>query len=104
MNIRAMVCVLAATTWGMSALAAEPAMRLTVPRAAHAPTLDGKLAPGEWDDAAAVTGVINQLDNVAHPRQATFWLKFDDKNVYIAQRSTLLPGEKKAQPVTLPWI
>jgi hypothetical protein len=62
-----------------SAFAADPAMRLTIPHAAHAPTLDGKIAPGEWDDAAAVTGIINQLDVVAHPRQATFWLEYFDR-------------------------
>src|SRR4051812_31978077 len=81
---------------------AGPSMRMTIPRASQSPTLDGKLAPGEWDDAAAVTGVINQFDGVAHPRQATFWLKFDDKNVYVAQRSTLLPGEKAALSVMPP--
>ena len=77
-----------------ASFAAETGMRLTIPRTAHPPTLDGKLAPGEWDDATAVTGIINQFDGVAHPRQATFWLKYDDKFMYVAQRSTLLPGEK----------
>ena len=77
-------------------------MRVTIPRTSHPPTLDGKLTAGEWDDAAVVTGIINQLDGVAHPRQATFWLKYDDQNLYVAQRSTLLPGEHHAPPVTLP--
>src|SRR5690349_2692774 len=94
-----LACLSLSTAIPFNGFAAEPTMRLSLPHTAHAPTLDGKLAPGEWDDAAAVVGVINQLDNVAHPRQATFWLKFDDKNFYVAQRSTLLPGEKKAPPV-----
>jgi len=82
------------TAFAHTTFAAEAGMRLTIPHATHPPTLDGKLAPGEWDDAAAVTGIINQFDGVAHPRQATFWLKYDDGNMYVAQRSTLLAGEK----------
>src|SRR5437868_11394718 len=100
--IRSLTAFCVAGFW-LTTLAAEPGLKLTMPRTTHPPTLDGKIAPGEWDDAAAVTGVINQFDGLAHPRQATFWLKYDDKNVYIAQRSTLLPGEKKAPPITLPF-
>ena len=89
--------VLVALLSGVAAgvAAAAPPMRLTVPKALKAPTIDGKLSAGEWDDAAAVTGVINQFDGLAHPRQAVFWVKYDEKNLYVAQRSTLLPGEKK---------
>ena len=97
---RLLLCLLLLTH---AAFASDTGMRLTIPRTTHPPTLDGKLDPGEWDDATAVTGLINQFDGVAHPRQATFWLKYGDKYVYVAQRSTLLPGEKKAPPVTLPW-
>ncbi|MCC6580247.1 MAG: hypothetical protein IT440_07370 [Phycisphaeraceae bacterium] len=91
------LCLLAQT------MAADTQMRITVPRTTHPPVLDGKLSAGEWDDAAAVTGIINQFDGVAHPRQATFWLKYDDTTLYVAQRSSLLPSEKNAPPVTLPW-
>ena len=77
-------------------------MLVTIPHATKPPALDGKIDAGEWDDAAAVTGIINQLDKVAHPRQATFWLKYDDKNLYIAQRSTLLPAKRSAA-VMLPF-
>lgn len=71
---------------------AEP-MRMVVPRAAKPPVIDGKIQQGEWDDAVAVSGVINQFDGLAHPRQATFWMTYDGTHVYLAQRSTLLPGE-----------
>jgi len=74
--------------------AAEP-MRMTVPKETKPPTLDGKLAPGEWDNAAATTGVISQFDGIAHPRQATFWISFDDQHVHVAQRSTVMPEELK---------
>ena len=98
MNVRQISCFLLATTWSVSVLAAEPSMRLTIPRTAKPPTLDGKIAPDEWNDAAAVTGIINQFDGLAHPRQATFWIEYDDKNVYVAQRSSLLPGEHQTAP------
>src|SRR5688572_15650583 len=90
-----------AILWSISTFAAEPSMRLTIPRAAHPPTLDGKIAPGEWDHATAVTGLINQFDGLAHPRQATFWIAYDDANVYVGQRSTLRAGERKT-PTTMP--
>ena len=38
-----------------------------------------------------MSGGISQLDGIAHPRQATFWICFDDQNVYVAQRSTVMP-------------
>jgi hypothetical protein len=51
------------------AVTANAEVTLTIPKALKAPELDGVLSDGEWDDAAAVTGVINQFDGVAHPRQ-----------------------------------
>ena len=84
-----MLALLAAVS--MSAFA-EP-MRITVPRGEKPPVVDGIIAPGEWDDAAAVTGLLSQFGQAAHPRQAVFWIKYDDKNIYIAQRSTCFPEE-----------
>jgi hypothetical protein len=72
--------------------AAEPAPR-TIPRLAAPPTLDGALAPGEWDGAARVTGMIDQFSGQAAPRRVTFWLGYDDKDVDVAQRSTVQPRE-----------
>ena len=68
------------------ASAAEP--KIVIPRMAEAPTIDGKLAPGEWKGAAEVAGMIDQFERTAHARQATFWIGYDDQNVYVAQRST----------------
>ncbi len=69
------------------------APQLTVPRTDTAPTIDGAIDAREWGDAAAVSGMLSQLDSVADPRPATFWIKIDDENVYIAQRSTVRPRE-----------
>jgi len=82
------------TTGGGEATASP--LHLTVPRTAQPPTLDGVLAPGEWDDAAATTGLLSQFGQVAHPRQATFWLKYDAANLYVACRSTVFPEEQNS--------
>ncbi len=76
------------------ALPSEPT-RLTIPKTTTKPTLDGKLADAEWDDAAATTGLISQFGQVAHPRQATFWLKYAAAHLYVACRSTVFPEEVK---------
>ena len=68
---------------------------LVVPRVRQAPTLDGTLAEGEWDGAAATCGIISQFGKVAHPRQAVFWVGYDAANVYLACRSTVLPAEER---------
>jgi len=44
--------------------AAEPSPR-TIPRLAAPPTQDGALAPGEWDGAARVTGLIDHALGLA---------------------------------------
>lgn len=69
------------------------AAKFTVPLVGKAPTVDGRLADGEWEDAAALTGLISQFDGVADSRQATFWIKVDGRNVYVAQRLTVQPRE-----------
>ncbi|MCY3018164.1 MAG: hypothetical protein NTW87_03910, partial [Planctomycetota bacterium] len=71
----------------------EKAPALAVPRMSTPPTIDGTFALGEWTGAAEVTGMIDQLDKVRHARQATFWIGYDDKHVYVAQRSTVQPRE-----------
>jgi len=77
--------------------AAEPRQSIVVPRTDRAPTLDGKLAKGEWDDAAATTGLISQFGGVAHPRRAVFWLAYDATNLFLACRSSVFPEEQDPQ-------
>jgi len=81
-----------AVTAGGAVWAAPPVV--VAPRLAPAPTIDGALAEGEWDCAAALSGVISQFGSVAHPRQAVFRVGYDATNFYVACRSTLLPGEE----------
>jgi hypothetical protein len=67
--------------------------KLTIPKTAQSPTIDGKLSDGEWDNAATFNGLVSQFDGTVDPRPAMFWLTVDDKNVYIAQRSSVQPRE-----------
>lgn len=84
--------ILSIALLGAAALAVLP--QLVVPRTMQPPTLDGVFSPGEWEDAAASTGLINQFARVAHPRQAIFWVKYDQTYIYIACKSTCFPEEQ----------
>ncbi len=79
---------------GTRAAAAERA-RLTVPRLERPPVLDGQMAPGEWDRAAAVTGFIGaggpDGGRLSSP-DATIFLAHDGEFIYLAVRTELLPG------------
>ena len=68
---------------------------LVAPRLTQAPIVDGELSKGEWDDAAASTGLLSQFGKVAHPRQAIFWIKYDATNIYLACRSSVFPSEER---------
>ena len=64
------------------ALAAQTT--LEIPQAGVAPTLDGELSEGEWDDAATVTG-LRRTDNLGFAREQTrFYLKWDADFIYLA--------------------
>ncbi|MCZ7644648.1 MAG: DUF6067 family protein [Planctomycetota bacterium] len=59
---------------------------LAVPRLSKAPTLDGKLEPGEWDGAAGFGGF--QPHNSSHHPEANrltrAWFGYDDARFYLA--------------------
>lgn len=83
------------TSADVSARVKFPTVR--VPMIKKPPVIDGKLEPGEWDGTAAYTGLWqdyghNQFLNLAyHEKQATFWIAYDDENLYVAQRSPVFP-------------
>jgi len=58
---------------------------VTLPRLARPATIDGKMAPGEWDGAAALTG-LHILGGGLSPRQTQLFAAFDEAHVYIAFR------------------
>ena len=57
----------------------------TLPKLQRPPTIDGKLAKGEWDGAAAFTG-LHILGGGLSPRQTHLFAAFDEAHVYIAFR------------------
>ena len=59
---------------------------VTLAPCASAPTIDGRLAPGEWDLAGGTTGLVEigggQLSSVA----TRFYLTYDQEKLYVACR------------------
>ena len=47
-------------------VASAAELKIVIPRMAETPTIDGKLAPGEWKGAAEVAGMIDQFDRAVH--------------------------------------
>ena len=82
---------------GLASLMADEPARLTIPKATTTPTLDGRLADGEWGDAAVWTGLVSQLDGTADRRPVTFWITADATHIYVAQRSAVSPREWSPQ-------
>ncbi len=78
----------------LAASAAEPApadrndMRptLTIPHIGKPPVLDGVIGEKEWGRAAAVTGFTLLDSRQWSPRQATVFMGFDAKKLYVAFR------------------
>jgi hypothetical protein len=69
--------------------------QLRIPRIDKQPVLDGKMEPGEWDHAAAVSGFIGATGTEGKKLcapDATIYLAHDGTNIYIAVRTELLPG------------
>ena len=94
--------VLAVVFWGgtmnLQVANAEPATAsiipaLRIPKLTTPPKIDGKIEPGEWDGAACVTGFRDFSGGLIVPRdlQPTWWIAYDDQNLYLAQRFPLYP-------------
>ncbi|MCL1856809.1 MAG: hypothetical protein FWF84_04100, partial [Kiritimatiellaeota bacterium] len=64
---------------------------LRVPKLRTAPVIDGVLSAGEWQGAAAVSALVSYgspTPTIAPPiQQATFYVGYDDKHLYIAMHS-----------------
>ena len=85
---------------------------ISVVKSKTPPVIDGIMKKGEWDDAAALTGltrvdrIIGQqgvqadVDNMASD-QSTFWITYDNESLYIAHHSP--PPERiKGNVVLIP--
>lgn len=67
-------------------LNAAPRPMVTVPRLDNPPVIDGRIAPGEWDAAAGVTGFVELSTMVLAKRQSTVYLGYTDRGLYVAFR------------------
>jgi hypothetical protein len=69
----------------------------SIPRAPKPPTLDGKLAPGEWDRAVLLNVMGDQQARPAWAFLYARWVKWrmmwDDDNLYLCSESQRLPNE-----------
>jgi len=67
---------------------------MVIPKTARPPVIDGKLADGEWDGAAKITGFVNGSIYLVDT-QPFFYVTYDDKNLYVAYQGPI-PERVKA--------
>lgn len=72
----------------MSAYLQGQRMQITAPRAAAAPTIDGKLDEALWQRKADFTQFVTAWTFQAPSQPTQGWLAYDDKHLYWAARST----------------
>ncbi len=89
------VCALALPA-GAASLTPEEVPVLVVPRLTTPPKIDGTIDPAQWREAAAISGVANQGDNIMIPRPTTYYVGWDPGHFYLAFRTYLRPGYKPA--------
>ena len=73
-------------------LAAEKNI-LVIPGTKQPPVIDGRISPGEWNRATAVTG-FQHIFGWTTERQAVAYVTYDEKKIYFAFRSTFPPDSK----------
>lgn len=87
----------------LTAAAAEQDLelpQLTVPRLATAPTIDGTVAPGEWDRAGAATGFFHYLERQLADQQPVVLMGYDDDNLYLCYVVPARRGQAPTASVT----
>jgi len=78
----AMACTLA--LWTHAAQKNLPLPEMVVAKTVKAPTIDGKLEPGEWDRAPAATAFVTAFQGDLCKIQSVVWVTYDDQFLYIA--------------------
>jgi len=56
---------------------------ITITKAKVPPVIDGKMEPGEWQQAAGVTGFLDLYGNLV-PQQTFVYVTYDDEKLYLA--------------------
>ena len=83
--------------WAGFVCGAEPAAPyVRLGRCAAAPRIDGRITPGEWDNAAGVSGLVLAGTQDLVAVQPVFRLAFDDQALYVAV-TVPTPGAKPVQ-------
>ena len=67
----------------------------SIPFRDRPPVLDGRIEPGEWEQACAITGFLGLAGKEYSHRQGEFWLAYDADNIYFAYRSPFPPGRQE---------
>ncbi len=69
---------------------------LSVPYMSVPPVLDGRINADEWREATAVSGVGGAGSNELIARPTTYFMAWDETNLYLAIRTWVKPGYKPA--------
>ena len=73
--------------------AAVPLPEMAVARTPTPPTIDGKLAEGEWDRAAACSAFTVAFHGQLAKYQSVAWVTYDDQFLYVALRNNRGPHD-----------
>ena len=65
-----------------------PLPRMVVARADSPPTIDGKMAPGEWDGAAACSAFTVAFHGQLAKNQSVAWMTHDDAHIYVCMKNS----------------
>ena len=65
---------------------------VAIPRATAGPVMDGEFTREEWEVAAELKNFASVSDHKLAPVQTKAYVTYDDKNIYVAVRSPVLPG------------
>jgi hypothetical protein len=65
---------------------------VAIPRASKSPAVDGVFTAGEWLVAAELTNFSSVSDHKLAPVQTRAYVTYDEKHLYFAVRSAVLPG------------
>ena len=69
--------------------------RMVLPPMVNAPTIDGKIEEGEWNDACKVIGFLDREKGFSlEPRDGFTLVGYDQENLYIAMSTELPPDGK----------
>jgi len=81
--------------WAPSYASRDSLPIITIAKTKVPPVIDGKMEPGEWKHATSTTGFVD-LGGTLTQDDTIVCLTYDDKNLYLAFRSTI-SGKIKAK-------